>query len=302
MRKNPHFPSRLSSLPKQHPIPPSPKSQPSIAPIPERIDDELVALPDDSPLIRPCPMDSSVPPLELAIPPFNPDRPKKIPYDQLPTTPETLAKFPVPHPISMVPFQPASTANGSAPPIPPRRSSRKERSGQSSEGKKPALTNTLGSLGTRPPPPPPPRASSLRSASARAAMSAATSMPAVHTTASYASSSETAIVAVDPQPVIAISPTTLSRQPRVRSRSAQLPVTKPPREHVRDRQPSNISLSSILEDEQLPDMEATPEGSWALRRQKHRLTRAKSQPRLRKTRNLHGPWRLLNSTSGFCCV
>jgi hypothetical protein len=300
MRKNPHFPSRLSSLPKQHPFPTSPKSGRFTPAPPERTDDELVALPDDSPLIRPYTLDSDVPPIQLAIPPYNPNGPnKQIPYDQLPTTPETLAKFPVPHPISMVPFQPAT--NGPAPPIPPRRSSRRERSGQSSEGKKSASATALGSLGTRPPPPPPPppRASSLRSASARAAMSATTSMPVVN---ANTPSSTPALNPVNPKPEISISPTSLSRKPRVRSRSAQLPVTKPPRDVETDRRPSNISLSSILEDEQLPDMEATPEGSWALRRQEHRLKRAKSQPRLRKTRGIHGPWRLLNSSSGFCCI
>jgi hypothetical protein len=284
------------------------------APLLHEIDETPPALPDDSPLIPACMLERYVPPLHM-IPAYDPSAARK--KLALLIASETPVLVPALRPISMTQSLPRPTeivaVAGPPPPIPPRRSSRKERSGQSiptdqkvvsstslislgdwvAVDQKAASTTSLASLEEsaipdnkassssslasigQAPPLPPPRASSLRSASARAAISAAaTSAPVVEVI----------------KPRIEPSNLPLTRQPRVRSRSAQTPPTT---KHIpSDRQPSQsfVSLSSILEDEAVPDMEATPEGSWALRRSKLRLARAKSQPKLRPKEG-NGPWR-----------
>jgi hypothetical protein len=288
------------------------------APILYEIDEPPPALPDDSPLIPSCMLERYVPSMNL-IPPFDPDAARK--RLALSTMRDELSRIPVTRPTSTSDLQPNATEVvvivDPPPPIPPRRSSRKERSGQSiptdqkmvsstslaslggstdkrssstsSDSLEPAAdirvtsSTSLVSLGQAPPLPPP-RASSLRSASARAAIAA----------------SDSNAVIVIPGPAKETSPTIeplqspLSRRPRVRSRSAQLPPPTTMTATMRDRQhsSSHMSLSSILEDEGLPDMEATPNGSWSLRRNRLRLARARSQPRMR-TRDECGPWRTM---------
>jgi len=284
-------------------------------------------------------LERCVTPLNL-IPPFDPDAARK--RLAMATMREVSSKIPAPHISNMGGVQPHSTDGGIAlgppPPIPPRRSSRKERSGQSiptdqkmvsstslvslggsndetvsttplvsleqtvdkkaassvssvslepASGTEATSSTSLVSLG-QPPPLPPPRASSLRSASARAAIAA--------------SDSNSVIVIPGPaettRPKIEPHQSPLSRRPRVRSRSAQLPPTTTMQATTRNRQYScsSMSLSSILEDEGLPDMEVTPDGSWSLRRKRLRLARAKSQPKLRSSEG-YGPWRPMRMMS-----
>jgi len=284
-------------------------------------------------------LERCIPPLDL-IPPFDPDAARK--RLAMATMREASTKIPAPYGLNMGGVQPHLTGMVVAPcpppPIPPRRSSRKERSGQSiptdqkmvsstslvslggstdeilsttslrsldqTIDKRPASTassvslapasdteatssTSLVSLG-QPPPLPPPRASSLRSASARAARAA--------------SESQSVIVIPGPaettRPTIEPHQSPLSRRPRVRSRSAQSPPTNTMQATTRNRQYScsSMSLSSILEDEGLPDMEATPDGTWSLRRKRLRLARARSQPRLRVSEK-YGPWRPMRMMS-----
>jgi hypothetical protein len=274
MFKKTNLPSRLPSykqLPDLTPPLRMPASTRFLAPAP--------ALPDNSPTIPQTMLESRIPLLDLYIPPFSPSGPK-FKYNKDLSTPETLALFPVPHTIDLTKMERSITHTGALaprpPPIPPRKSSKRSRL-QPKVKPHPINTDSATTITQVPPPPPPPRASSLRSISSRASSSS-----------SIASQVEVSAIQQKPE---SPSGSPLRRQPRVRSRSAKQTSTFTPR----SRQPSHVSLvslSSIVEDdEKLPDMEATPNGSWSLRRRQLRLHRARSQPRMRK-----------EDRSGFKCV
>lgn len=251
---------------------------------------EECALPDDSPTIPPCILLPPISPVDLDIPTFRsrirPRIPVRPPRPDTVLTQDFLALFPVPDlPTIAVEVPGLPLPTGPPPPIPARGSSRsKSRQAPPAAAALPVPPAPVLIPMQGPPPAPPPRASSLRSSSSRPSSSSSTSS-SVQPPAP--SPKETILSELKASIAPSMSPGSLSRQPRVRSRTSPAPVLRPRTRTPSEQLPtfsSRASLASILEDEVPNEVEAELGGIWSLRdrRTQADLQRARSQPHVRR--------------------